>query len=128
MSTVVRFIAAFVSAQVAPQSPDEFRWETLWHYMQSGPGVFKGDLYFYWHDGDFDDRSGLIDTTRCPVYLLSGEYEHISLHSGEPGMRLSSIEGSYAVVMEGMGHFPMSENPQEFKRHLTPVLDAIRNG
>ena len=20
---------------------------------------FKGDLYFYWHDGDFDDRSPL---------------------------------------------------------------------
>ena len=49
--------AAFVSAQVAPTSPDEYRWETLWHYMQGGPGVFKGDLHFYWLDGDFDDRS-----------------------------------------------------------------------
>ena len=28
------------------------RWETLWHYMQSGPGVFKGDLHFYMVDGD----------------------------------------------------------------------------
>ena len=26
--------AAFVSAQIAPQSPDEYRHETLWHYMQ----------------------------------------------------------------------------------------------
>ena len=119
--------AAFVSAQVAPQSPDEFRWETLWHYMQSGPGVFKGDLYFYWHDGDFDDRSGLIDTTRCPVYLLSGEYDS-SCTPERTWDTAKRIEGSYAVVMEGMGHFPMSENPQEFKRHLGPVLDTIRSG
>ena len=61
--------AAFVSSQIAPQSPDNFRHETLWHYMQGGPGIFKGDLYFYWHDGDFDDRSSLIDTKKCPVYL-----------------------------------------------------------
>ena len=28
--------------------------------------------------------------------------------------------------MEGMGHFPMSENPAAFKRHLTPVLEKIK--
>ena len=64
--------AAFVSSQVAPTSPDEYRWETLWHYMQGGPGVFKGDLHFYWLDGDFDERSPQIDTKACPVYLMSG--------------------------------------------------------
>ncbi|MBT5894923.1 MAG: alpha/beta fold hydrolase, partial [Rhodospirillaceae bacterium] len=39
--------AALISGLVAPQSPDEYRWETLWGYLQSGPGVFKGDLHFY---------------------------------------------------------------------------------
>jgi hypothetical protein len=34
--------ATFVSGQVARQSPDEYRQETLWMYTQSGPGVFKG--------------------------------------------------------------------------------------
>ena len=56
--------AAFVSGQVAPHSPDEYRYETLWHYMQGGPGIFKGDLYFYWVDGHFDDRAAQIDTSR----------------------------------------------------------------
>ena len=42
--------AAFVSSQVAPASPNEYRWETLWHYMQGGPGIFKGDLFFYKFD------------------------------------------------------------------------------
>ena len=44
--------AAIVSGLVGPDAPDYERWETLWHYMQGGPGVFKGDLYFYQIDGD----------------------------------------------------------------------------
>src|SRR5436305_9270603 len=38
---------AIVSGLVGPDAPEGHRWETLWHYMQGGPGVFKGDLYFY---------------------------------------------------------------------------------
>jgi pimeloyl-ACP methyl ester carboxylesterase len=30
--------------------------------------------------------------------------------------------------MEGIGHFPMSEDPDGFARHLLPVLEAIRSG
>jgi pimeloyl-ACP methyl ester carboxylesterase len=117
--------AAFVSGQIAPQSPDVYRYETLWHYMQSGPGVFKGDLYFYWHDGHFDDRSAQIDTARCPVYLLSGEYDS-SCTPERTRATASRIKGSKATVMEGIGHFPMSENPERFHTYLLPVLDAIR--
>ena len=27
--------------------------------------------------------------------------------------------------MKGLGHFPMSENPAEFLKHLLPVLEKI---
>jgi hypothetical protein len=27
--------------------------------------------------------------------------------------------------MEGLGHFPMSENPAQFRKYLLPVLDRI---
>jgi pimeloyl-ACP methyl ester carboxylesterase len=118
--------AAFVSGQVAPQSPDEYRHETLWHYMQSGPGVFKGDLYFYWTDGHFDDRSADIDTNRCPVYLLSGEYDS-SCTPERTQATATRISGSKVVVMPGIGHFPMSENPLLFRDHILPVLEEIRN-
>ena len=117
--------AGFVSGQIAPQSPSEYRWETLWAYMQGGPGVFKGDLYFYWVDGHFDDRSVQIDTTRCPVYLLSGEYDS-SCTQERTRDTAKRIQGSKAVVMEGMGHFPMSENPALFREHILPVLKEIR--
>ena len=33
--------------------------------------------------------------------------------------------GSQATIMEGMGHFPMSEHPVKFKEYIMPVLDDI---
>lgn len=117
--------AGFVSGQVAPQSPDEYRWETLWTYMQGGPGIFKGDLYFYWVDGHFDDRSSQIDTSKCPVYLLSGEYDS-SCTPERTEATAARIKGSKATVMPGIGHFPMSENPDLFREFILPVLDEIR--
>jgi len=27
--------------------------------------------------------------------------------------------------MEQLGHFPMSENPEQFRRYIAPVLDRI---
>lgn len=117
--------AGFVSGQIAPNSPEEFRWETLWAYMQSGPGVFKGDLYFYWDDGHFDHRSHEIDTKNCPVYLLSVEYDS----SGTPERAEAThqrIKGSKLEVIKNIGDFPMSENPELFRCHILPILDEIR--
>jgi pimeloyl-ACP methyl ester carboxylesterase len=38
------------------------------------------------------------------------------------------IKGAKATVMPGMGHFPMSENPDLFRQYLRPVLDEIAAG
>jgi pimeloyl-ACP methyl ester carboxylesterase len=117
--------AAIVSGLVGPTAPVKEKWETLWHYMQGGPGVFKGDLYFYKIDGDIRDRVGRIDTTRCPLFLLSGEYDY-SCTPEETLAVAASIPGAEVTIMKGLGHFPMSENPDAFVGHLLPVLDKIR--
>jgi pimeloyl-ACP methyl ester carboxylesterase len=116
--------AAIVSGLVGPDAPEGDRWETLWHYMQGGPGVFKGDLYFYKIDGDIRTRVADIDTKRCPLFLLSGEYDY-SCTPEEMLAVAKSIAGSEATIMKGLGHFPMSENPQEFLKYLLPVLAKI---
>jgi len=116
---------ALMSGLIAPQSPDETRWETLWGYMQGGPGVFKGDLHFYRIDGDFRDRVGQIDTTRCPLYLFTGEYD-FSCTPEDTRLTAEKIQGARFTVMTEIGHFPMAENPAQFRRYLLPVLDAIR--
>lgn len=116
--------AAVVSGLVGPHTPEKHRWETLWHYMQGGPGVFKGDLHFYKIDGDIRDRVAKIDTSRCPLFLLSGEYDY-SCTPQETLEVARSVAGAEATIMEGLGHFPMSEDPERFIGYLKPVLDSI---
>ena len=116
--------AALVSGLVAPQSPESSRRETLWAYMQGGPGVFKGDLYFYRVDGDLRGRVEQIDTGVCPLYLLTGEYDFSC--TPEDTMRTAAAVGGASVtIMEQLGHFPMSENSEQFRRYLAPVLGEI---
>lgn len=117
--------AGLVSGLIAPQSPAEARWETLWHYMQSGPGVFKGDLHFYRVDGDLRDEVRRIDTRLCPLYLLTGEYD-FSCMPEDTQRTAAQITGAEITVMAELGHFPMSENPAQFRRYILPVLDRIR--
>ena len=116
--------AALVSGLVAPQSPPLHRHETLWQYMQGGPGVFKGDLYFYRVDSDLRGRLGGIDTRRCPLYLLTGEYD-FSCTPQDTLRTARSIPGASVTVMKEVGHFPMSENPARFREYILPVLDEI---
>jgi pimeloyl-ACP methyl ester carboxylesterase len=117
--------AGLVSGLLAPQSPEVARWETLWMYMQGGPGVFKGDLHFYRVDGDLRGRVGAIDTRVCPLYLLTGEYD-FSCTPEDTRRTAAEIAGAEVVVMKELGHFPMSENPEQFRRYILPVLNRIR--
>lgn len=117
--------AALVSGLVAPQSPDETRWETLWGYLQSGPGVFKGDLHFYRADSDYRGTVADIDTARCPVYLLTGEYD-FSCTPEDTRRTGEAIPGAEVQIMQGLGHFPMSEDPDQFRRYILPLLERLR--
>jgi pimeloyl-ACP methyl ester carboxylesterase len=116
--------AALVSGLIAPQSPPASRMETLWGYKQGGPGVFKGDLYFYRVDGDLRGRVEAIDTKVCPLYLLTGEYD-FSCTPEDTKRTAAAIGGARVEIMEQLGHFPMSENPEQFRRYIAPVLGEI---
>jgi pimeloyl-ACP methyl ester carboxylesterase len=110
---------------MSPLSSEEHRWETVWHYMQGGPGVFSGDLYFYQVEGDIRGRLDAIDTRLCPLYMLTGEYDY-SASPRDTEAAAARIRGAQVTIMKGLGHFPMSENPDAFLKYLRPVLDEIR--
>jgi len=117
--------AGSVACLIAPTSPEAEKWETLWHYMQGGPGVFLGDLHYYFTDGDL--RNGLLDrldTKRCPLHLLTGEYD-LSATPELTAELAKLVKATSFQVMEGLGHFPMSENPAQFRKYLLPVLERI---
>ena len=120
-----RACGAIAYGLMAPVSPDVHRWETVWHYMQGGPGVFTGDLFFYQGAGDLRERLGAIDTSVCPLYMLTGEYDY-SASPRDTQAAAARIRGAKVTIMKGVGHFPMSENPEAFLAYLRPVLDEIR--
>lgn len=117
--------AALVSGMMAPQSPAESRHETLWMYKCGGPGVFKGDLHFYRVDGDLRETITRIDTARCPLYMLTGEYD-FSCTPDDTRATAARIKGAEVTIMKELGHFPMSENPAQFRRYILPVLEKIK--
>jgi pimeloyl-ACP methyl ester carboxylesterase len=117
---------AIVSGLIAPTAPEAERWETIWHYMQGGPGVFKGDLHYYTADGDVRRRIAEIDTAKCPLYFLTGEYDY-SCTPEDTRALAAQIKGAHVTIMEGLGHFPVSEDPQRFLGYLRPVLQRILN-
>jgi pimeloyl-ACP methyl ester carboxylesterase len=114
------YCGAHESGLVSPTSPEQYRQETLWMYMQGGPGVLIGDLFMYREPMQL----GKIDTTATPLYMLNGEYDYSC--TPEDSMRTAAkIPGAKLTIMKGMGHFPMSEDPVQFRQYILPVLKEI---
>jgi pimeloyl-ACP methyl ester carboxylesterase len=88
--------------------------------------VFKGDLYFYRTDGDLRGKLSGIDPSRCPLYLLTGEYD-FSCTPEDTLRTAAGMPGVKVTVMKQLGHFPMSENPAQFRSYILSVLEEIRS-
>jgi pimeloyl-ACP methyl ester carboxylesterase len=118
--------AALVSANIAPHAPSAERWNTLWMFMQSGPGVFRGDLSFYTRDESLVGNIGRIDTATAPVHILCGEYD-LTCTPEDATRTHKAIPGSTLEIMTELGHFPMSENPGTFRPYFAKAL-ALMTG
>ncbi|AYG61866.1 alpha/beta fold hydrolase [Rhizobium jaguaris] len=119
--------AALVSANIAPHAPSAERWNTLWMFMQSGPGVFRGDLSFYTKDDSLIANIGRIDTRQTPVHILCGEYD-LTCTPEDATRTHKAIPGSTLEIMSELGHFPMSENPARFRPYFERALDIVMRG
>jgi len=113
--------AALVSANIAPQAPDAERWNTQWMFMQSGPGVFRGDLCFYTRDDSLVGQLDRINTARAPVHIMVGEYD-LTCTPEDARRTADAIPGATLDVMAEIGHFPMSEHPERFRPHFVEAL------
>ena len=117
--------AANMRGLMAPGTPEALRREIAWFYAQGAPAVFEGDLQYYLRDHDLRGKLQDIDTRKCPVYILVGEYDRLRVAPMGSKAVADGIPGAhYAEVSQG-GHFLMSENPEEFRRMIGPILDAI---
>jgi pimeloyl-ACP methyl ester carboxylesterase len=116
--------AALVSANIAPQAPRAERWSTQWMFMQSGPGVFRGDLSFYTRDESLIGRLGRIDASRTPVHIMCGEYD-LTCTPEDARRTAEAIPGATLDIMAELGHFPMSEHPEAFRPYFERALSLM---
>lgn len=109
---------------MAPTAPLANR-NLVWHtYSAQAFSIFHGDLDFYFGGWDGRGRVEKIDTKRCPVYMLTGEFDW----SNTPGMSEETarkIPGAKFSKMLGLGHFPATENPQKFANYLLEAVAFI---
>ncbi|HEX9844127.1 MAG TPA: alpha/beta hydrolase, partial [bacterium] len=75
-------------------------------------------------EGDIMERVSGIDTGKCPVYMLTGEYDY-SASPADSRATAERIPGAQLQIMQDLGHFPMSESPAQFRTYLLPVLQDI---
>jgi pimeloyl-ACP methyl ester carboxylesterase len=115
--------AATMMSWMGATAPEALRQETRLHYAQGAPGVFPGDINYFAVEHDLRGQGHLIDTSICPVHLLTGEYDFVTIPASLDAHR--EIPGSTMEIMPGLGHFPMSEDPERFLEHVLPILESI---
>lgn len=117
--------SSIMTGIMSPEAPEAYRRETSYVYSQGWPQSFKGDIYYYCEDHDLTGEAHKIGTSVCEVHLLTGSYDY-----GTPpaaGKLLADdIKGATFQEMKGLGHFPMSEDPERFLGYIRPVLAGIR--
>ena len=119
--------AALMMSQTSPKSPEPHRRETVWVYSQGAPQVFQGDLDYYLGEHDLTKTAAEIDTSKTQVHVISGDYDWSATPERAKALA-DAIPGATYTRMEGMGHFPMSEDPKSFERYLGALLDRIMAG
>ena len=93
--------------------------------------ILDGLVVKFWNvygiEHDLRDTAGDIDTSKCMLYVLGGDYDW-SANPAACKELCDAVKCSSYTLMEGMGHFPMSEDPAKFKEYLLPVLTQIEAG
>ena len=121
------FVPEWIRSLSAPGSPAEWQEQITWHYGQGGPSVFYGDIAFYSGEWDARERVGKIDTNRCRLFMLTGEYDY-SCTVEMSAATAAKIPGVKFQEMKGIGHFPFAENPAGFAAYLLPILRDLQTG
>jgi pimeloyl-ACP methyl ester carboxylesterase len=118
------FSSAVALHMSGPECPEKYKWQCVWLCGIASPSASMGDMHYSFVEHDLRETARNIDTSKIPVYLMTGEYD--AMKPPEVTRKLADqIKGSKLVLMKGLGHFAMAENPEVFKTYLMPILDEI---
>ena len=81
---------------------------------EAGLGAFKA--YAEWFNHEAAD--GLADI-KIPIYLINSDYRPTNLEAGR-----ALTDSFHAVLMSGVGHFVMQEDPEQFNQLLNQLISS----
>jgi pimeloyl-ACP methyl ester carboxylesterase len=111
---------------ISPYSPEENVREIQWEYSCGGPGIFAGDLNYYYYEHKVSEKEARsIDTSKCMLYLLTGEYDP-NTSPAETQALADLVPGCKFTEMKQLGHFPVTEDYTKFRSYLLPILGEIK--
>jgi pimeloyl-ACP methyl ester carboxylesterase len=118
-------IGAAMMLNISPYSPEQNVREIQWEYACGGPGIFAGDLLYYYYEHNMsDEEARAIDTSKCMLYLLTGEYDP-NTSPKETQALADLVPGAKFWPMKQLGHFPVTEDYTKFREYLLPILADI---
>ena len=87
-------------------------------FLNQRRGMIAGNV-----DHDFRDLCRKI-SGRIPMIMMTGVYD-FACTPEMTQQTADKIRNAECIIMKGIGHFPMCENPDGFKKYLMPVLDRL---
>lgn len=118
---------AYVRAMLGPNCPQLQRNEACAIYAQARPGVYMGDLAYYSEEYDGQRLARQLQTCGVPIELLTGSYDY-SASPDSTRQLFDEIDSPNVTFheMEGLGHFPMIEDPERFRPHFRAAIARIQ--
>ncbi|MFM0394954.1 alpha/beta fold hydrolase [Paraburkholderia phytofirmans] len=124
--TTTDYFASRILAATSPTAPESSAQEVYWVYRSNVPGVYAGDNDYFMNLHDLRVDGHLIDTSKNPVYVVTGEYDGSMLFPAHGGMAVAEhIPGVVFRELPELGHFAPSDDPVRFCEAIIPILDEI---
>ena len=107
-------------------SPDISRWDRQINRMlqSAHPRSLRNDLHLWGIENADESRITKIDGSKIPIYMYSGEFD-FTCPPDHVEKSARAIRNVNYEMLEGLGHFPMSENYERFRPTLVRTLDDI---
>lgn len=115
-----QYVGAWSRSLTGARTPADRAEEVYWQIRRNVPEVMAGDLSGYGH---FDKRD-VMHLISDPVLMIRGDADWLVSQEAVEATA-SRIDGAKIVVLEGTGHYPMSENPTEFNDAVRAFLHEV---
>jgi len=117
---------AFVRSLLSPTAPQRYRDEACAIYSQGRPGTYMGDLAYYSEEYDGEEIAEQLRNSNRKIALLTGSYD-FSASPANTRTLFDKIDCDLVTFKEmpGLGHFPMIEDPDEFRPYFLEALVEI---